>query len=187
MSKKITLTVLKDHLKNLSKPQLEKEISFLFKTYPSVKEYYNANLGNENEVMEDYREQIVSEFSPTALVEYPKFRISKAKKALSDFKKISKSPENIAELMVSYVEAGVVGTNMFGDIDEPFYDSMTSMYERTYKFIIKEGLLPLFSERLAEIVSNTEGIGWGFHDMLSDIHCEYNKAMKQMGESTNVE
>ena len=75
--------------------------------------------------------------------------------------------------MIFYVEIGVKFTNCYGDIDEPSYLSMESMYEKVVKFIISTKLEGMFKQRCLEIVNDTAGMGWGFHDQLSAIYHEY--------------
>jgi hypothetical protein len=75
--------------------------------------------------------------------------------------------------MVFYVEIGVKYTDYYGDIDEAFYTSMESMYQRAVKFIIGESLGGEFQERCRKIVENTVNMGWGFHDGLADTYYEY--------------
>jgi hypothetical protein len=106
-------------------------------------------------------------------------RLSVARKAVNDFKKISPSIYSIADIMITYVEAGVSCTNEFGDIDEPFYNSMESMYETVLKYIIKENLFAEFDGRLKDIVFNTRHIGWGFHDQLEYLYENYEALMPE--------
>ncbi len=75
--------------------------------------------------------------------------------------------------MLTFVESGVWCTKEYGDIDEPFYCSMESMYESAIKFITEEGLFKEFSDRLFTIVEDTSNMGWGFHDTLSDTYDTY--------------
>ena len=58
---------------------------------------------------------------------------------------------------------------MLGDINESFYNSMAGMYETVVKSLIKSEDLKLIEEfmpRLQEAVTDTDTIGWGFHDDL---------------------
>jgi hypothetical protein len=76
--------------------------------------------------------------------------------------------------MIYYVEMGVAFTNTYGDIYDQFYDSMISMYSNVMKKVSGNAVLTnLFRARLEKIVSNTSGIGWGFHDSLVELFTEY--------------
>jgi hypothetical protein len=46
------------------------------------------------------------------------FKISKAKKGVSEFRKLCRDEKLNIELMLYYVEMGVACTNTYGDIDE---------------------------------------------------------------------
>lgn len=104
---------------------------------------------------------------------FGKLRLSNAKKAISDFKKICFNEDKLLDLMIFYVEMGVEFTNQYGDIDERFYNSIESMYESVMKKINDKNdraLFLKFRDRLLSIVDNTDGIGWGFHDALCGIY-----------------
>lgn len=72
--------------------------------------------------------------------------------------------------MIFYVETGVRYTEVYGDIDEAFYLSMESMYERAIKFVVLNNLADIFKDRLFAIVNTTVDMGWGFHDQLCEIY-----------------
>ena len=51
------------------------------------------------------------------------------------FKKISKKPEHLLELMVFYVEQGMEIGEEYGDMYEAFYSSMELMFEHVIKML----------------------------------------------------
>ena len=75
--------------------------------------------------------------------------------------------------MIYYVELGVKFTCDLGDINEPFYNSMESMYKAAAEFAAKNGLAEDHRGRFKKIVDNTSGIGWGFHDCLGELYYNY--------------
>jgi len=163
---------LKKYLDSLSKEELIKHILELDKKYKPVQEYYQLFLTNDiDSVIRKYKQIIENEFFPQR--GEPKMRLSIARNAISETKKLGLPRENLADLMLFYVETGVQFTLDYGDIDEPFYNSMESMYLQVLKFISKEGLLDRFRMRAEAIVDRTVDIGWGFHDSLSDYFCQY--------------
>ena len=95
-----------------------------------------------------------------------------AKKAISEYKKISQTPIGLVDIMLFYVEQGVKFIKACGDIDENFYISMEGMYEKAVTFISNNGFKDIFQERCQKIVEETSDIGWGFHDALSEIYEE---------------
>lgn len=64
-------------------------------------------------------------------------------------------------------------TVCYGDIDEPFYFSMESMFARTLKYMSQNNLLEKSHEQCLMIVNDTADMGWGFHDGLSDTYYSY--------------
>lgn len=168
----LTLTSLKQFLKQRTKEELIADIGELFTHFDSVKDYYRVQLGpvDDAQVIEKYKKIIRHEFFPTRGLGGLKLAV--ARKAITDYKKVCRNPANIAELMLFYVEQGVSFTNTYGDISESFYNSMESVYEAAVKHIVQHNLTDQFEESCREIVRDTSGIGWGFHDALSEIYNE---------------
>jgi hypothetical protein len=92
-----------------------------------------------------YKEIIENEFLPVN--GFGKARLSVAKKAIIEFKKISNDKQANSELMIFYVRTVVRYTDCYGDIDELFYLSMESMYKRALDFIFKSSLKHEFDDR----------------------------------------
>ncbi len=150
------------------------DITDLFTRLEGVKEYYQLKLaGSEGDaqVLEKYKAIIKKEFFPAR--GFGAARLSVARKAVMDYKKLSNSPEGLADLMLYYVEQGVNFTNEYGDITEAFYSSMESMYEKALQHIVKYRLENQFEEQCRAVVTNTSVIGWGFHDNLGSFYDEY--------------
>lgn len=169
----VKVTELKKYLANLSEVELKAEITELFKLFPVVKEYYKVKLdpAGEKDILEKYKQIIRDEFFPDR--GFGKLRYAVMKKALDDFRKISRSPENSAELMISHTEFGVEFTNEYGDIDERFYNNIEGMYGKALQFIFKEHLDQQYHDRLRKILDDGDGIGWGFSDGLCDLYYSF--------------
>ena len=170
---KLTITQLKTHLQLKTKEELIKEIADICNTFDYVKDFYGVKIlpDSSKEILNKHKKIILNEFFPSR--GFTQSRLSVARKAVNDFKKVSISAFDTADIMIYYVETGVLFTNEYGDIDEPFYCSMESMYESALRFIIKENLKLEFEKRCKKIVDDTDGIGWGFHDTLGDTYYEY--------------
>ena len=168
----ITVSQLKKAFSEKSEKELVEEIINLFKKLPQVKEYYTVAFSAEGEelVLGKYKEIITNEFFPKR--GYGKARLSVAKKAIRDFTKLSGKPPLTIDVMLHYVEQGVMFTDQYGDIDEPFYDSMKKMFEAALKLAEQNNVLSLFQETCEGIVSNACE-GWGFKDGLADTFYEF--------------
>lgn len=169
---KINLSYLKQHLSKCSQEELIADITELFKKFPAVKDYYQIKLSPQEdiEVSAKYKKIIENEFFPSR--GFGKARLSVAKKAISDYKKISQTDAALIDVMLFYVEQGVKFTNRYGDIDEPFYLSIEGVYEQVIGLIISSNLKDVFKQRCRQIMEDTSGIGWGFHDTLTEIYEE---------------
>lgn len=163
---------LKQNLSQLSKDQLIKHIIELNKRYKSVKEYHSIFFNQDIDTMiKKYKKQIENEFYP--MRGNPKMRLSVARKAITEAKKLGLPAENMADLMLYYVETGVAFTNDYGDIDEPFYNSMESMFEKALVFMQKESVIDAFKQRIKTIAQNSEDTGWGFGDYINNLNYEF--------------
>ena len=106
---------------------------------------------------------------------YPDFnkplKLSIGRKAISDYKKAIGDPTGVLELMVFYIECGNRFTVDYGDIDEQFYNSLESMFDKVIKILNRsnQDIIDKFLPRLRDIVNKANGIGWGYYDYISDI------------------
>jgi hypothetical protein len=97
-------------------------------------------------------------------------RVSAARKAISQYTKATEDHAGTLELMVYFVERGNQFTVNFGDIDEGFYSSLSSMFGCILEMLKRsdaesvESLVP----RLIAIRDAANGIGWGYHDYLRE-------------------
>jgi Family of unknown function (DUF6155) len=162
---------VKKELNKLDKDEIIDLVAELYKNYKSPKDFLDFWVNpNENDLFAKYRDKVFRAFPLEPDEDYS---LKNGKQAISDFKKFHPSADFVADLMLFYVETGVIFTNEFGDIDEPFYSSMETTYESALKLMKKENLLNKFAIRAEKIVDDTDGIGWGFHDSLGDIYCAF--------------
>lgn len=78
--------------------------------------------------------------------------------------------------MLYYVEQGVQYTLSYGDIDEPFYESIESVYEDSLDLIKQNNLYDQFRSRCKKVMTDTNGMGWGFGDYIRELYEKYYKA-----------
>lgn len=165
------LTDIKKELKKLDKGKLVDLVADLYKKNKSVKEFFDFYVNpNEKELLAKYKDKVYEAFFPKR---GNRLRLSEGKKAIADFRKLGASKDLLADLMFYYVETGVECTNEFGDIDEPFYNSVASVYLQALTIIKKEKLIDQFSDRAKSVVDNTTDIGWGFHDDIESVYDDF--------------
>ncbi|WP_431026721.1 DUF6155 family protein [Lysinibacillus sp. LZ02] len=164
----LKLNELKKELKELDQKQLIQLVSELYKVNKDVQHYLSNKFGGEAAILELYektKEKVTDEFFPKR--GFGKLRLAEAKKAISNFKKLSSDAVKTIDLMLYYVEIGTEFTHTYGDIDARFYDSMNSMYDKVITECNKnEEYYQLFKDRLYAVVEDSQDIGWGYHDVL---------------------
>jgi len=168
----IKLNELKKELKGLNEKELTQLIVELYKMNTDAEQLLSIKfLGDEasEALFLKSKKQISDEFFPDR--GDGKLRLKEAKKSISNFKKMTNDLNRTVDLMLYYVEIGTEFTNTYGDIDERFYTSMESMFEKVVNECIKnEDLYVLFKDRMYTVVEDTDGIGWGYHDTLSYLY-----------------
>lgn len=164
---KFSVTNLKKQLFQKTKEDLIKEIATLCQIFPQVKEYYKSQSGDIHELAKKYKDIIKKEFVNDDRRGLPKARFSVARKALTDFKKLTNDPELIADIMMIYVESTSWFNTEYGPDGEEFYTRSEDMFEKVLSLIKKHNLLEKFRARSHQVVKNaTEG--WGHKDSLED-------------------
>jgi len=165
------LREIKASLNKLEKEDLIKHISELYIKYKPVKEYFDFYVNpDEKKILKQYKEKVAEGFFPKRGYQ---LKLSVSRKAINDFKKLGASAKSVADLLLHYVENGVEFTKTYGDIDENFYTSIENTYSNALDLIGRNGLLNKFEKRAYKIVTDTKGIGWGFHDTLGDLYYKH--------------
>ena len=171
--KKERKLTLKSYLTGFTKEQLIQQLLELNKKFKDVKSYYDFSINPDvSERTEKVKAVILQCFYP--LRGY-KLRLKDARKAVNDFKKLSPGEESLLDIMLYYVECGVRFTNEFGDIDEPFYNSVAGMFRQAGALYVHIAKNKEFHDRAEKVMNDTDGIGWGFHDELADIYYNHFK------------
>lgn len=101
--------------------------------------------------------------------------VSKAKKAISDYKKAIGQPAGLAELMVFYCERAAGFSDDVGLQDEGYFDALVRMFEQALKAIH-----PLPEDRQKELYSRLDAVrrisrnfGYGVGDDMDDLLAEH--------------
>lgn len=165
--KKFTITNFKKQLAQKTKEELIKEIATLCQTFPQVKEYYKGQGSDIQELVTKYKRIIEQEFIEGKTRGFPKARLSVARKALTDFKKLTNDPDLIIEMMLTYVESISWFNSEYGPDVQKFYTIPEDMFEQALAMIKKHHLEDRFEVRAQTIVENACE-GWGHRDSLRE-------------------
>jgi hypothetical protein len=96
-----------------------------------------------------------------------------AHRLIRDYRKATKDSSGTLDLMLHYVEIGTEFTKTYGDINEPFYNSLESVLikfcDGTLKSPDPEQAYVQFNKRLVALKRETYGIGWGYGDNVQEI------------------
>lgn len=172
----LKVSELKKELKSIDQKELVQLITELYKLNKEVKQYLsNKFIGEEAEeaLYNETARKIRNEFFPDR--GDGKLRLQEAKKAISNYKKLSGDELSTLDLMLYYVELGTDFTLAYGDIDQRFYRSMESMYYNVVKECNnKKEYYDEIKDRLYSIVEKTDGIGWGYHDVIVEYYYYLN-------------
>lgn len=161
--KKSTKSELTKYLKELDKKGLENEVKKLYDKFKEVKQYYELEFCEDTtEILNQYKKKIKQEYFPSR--GFGKARNGVSRKVISDFKKISIFKKDVIELLLFRVHNMMEFTKQYGDIDEPFYNSMENSYEEACKLIKEEKFEKEYREHCKMLLNDSFEYGWGLHD-----------------------
>jgi hypothetical protein len=157
---------LKKYLTELSKEQLEEQIIELYEKFSPVKVYYDFVFNpKEDKLLQESKVKISHEYFP---IKKPnakwrpkaKMRRSVAQKIIKHFIMIGVDPFVIADIMLYNIEiAQTYSSNNFIK-QELFYKSILNSFEQAVNFIISNGILHDFKERIFAIQQQTIQQKW---------------------------
>lgn len=122
--------------------------------------------GEQGAALEEGRRKIVAQFFPPR--GFGRAKLAEARKVIRAYSKATGNVAGTIELLLTYVENGTKYTCEYGDIDEPFYNSMESAATEMEKLVRSEGrecYRPL-RERIFAVASAADHIGWGYGDSM---------------------
>ena len=166
----LTIAELKKHLKALSPQELENLICQLYKCDSKNKQMLTSLFVGDKyaqQLLADYKKKMRSMFFGTKGF----MPLSTIKALITDYKKITDNSFWITDLMLYYVECGTDFTNDCGNIDESFYNSLSSVFGSVVQNINNASGPEIYGHlktRLQKLVSETQHIGWGYGIYVSD-------------------
>jgi hypothetical protein len=142
----------------------------LYITSKDNQNFLHARFGLGCDVLKPYR-TIIERWLWPDVYKHQKYSVSKAKRAISDYKKASGLPEGVAELTVYYCEQAISFSKEVGLDDGAYYDSLVRMFEQALKTVMalpeprRESLL----DRLQDVLASGQGMGWGVEYAFNDL------------------
>lgn len=136
--------------------------------------FLHARLGLGENPLKPYKQTIDRWLWPD-LFKNQDTSVSKAKKAISDYKKAVGLPDGLAELMVFYCERASGFSDDVGLQDEEYFDALVRMFEQALKAIspLPEGCRPELFARLDAVRRISHNFGYGVGGDMDDLLAEY--------------
>ncbi|MEP6805562.1 MAG: DUF6155 family protein [Flavobacterium sp.] len=157
---------LKKYLAELNKEQLEEQIIELYEKFAPVKVYYNFVFSpKEDKLLQESKVKISHEYFP---IKKPssrwkpkaKLRRSVAQKYIKHFILLGVDPFVIADIMLYNIEIAQTYSASNLIKQELFYKSMLNSFEQAVNFIISNGILSEFKQRILAIQQETIRQKW---------------------------
>jgi hypothetical protein len=132
--------------------------------------FLHARLGLGHDQLQPFKASISNWICPDVMKNHP-VSVSKAKKAIADYKKAIGHPEGMAELSIFYCEEALGFLESCSMEDEGYFAALIRMYGRSFEFV--SSLAPAerktYLDRLDKLRSRARNIGWGVEEELNGL------------------
>jgi hypothetical protein len=132
--------------------------------------FLHARLGLGRDQLEPYKARISKLICPDIMRNEP-VSVSRAKKAIADYKKAVGRPEGLAELSIFYCEEALSFLESCSMEDESYFVALIRMYDRALMFV--SNLAPAerapYLKRLDMLRPRSRYVGWSVEDNLNEL------------------
>lgn len=160
---------VKAKLAELDRNELIAILQALYSTGQDNKFFLHTRFNLGEDPLEPFKNTITHWINPPNLRN--PISISKAKRAISYYKKALGQPEGLAELAVHYCEEAFSLLSNCSVDDESYYNAIARMFEQALKHIqalTKQQQTP-FLKRLGPLRQLGHEVGWGLGDDLDEL------------------
>ena len=138
----IPLSEVKRRLKEKTVKELIKIISECYKVSNESRFYISTELiENKQEtenIINELREELsIAFWGKKKTLPPPVPNLRKARKTVSDLKKVTDNPEIIIQFMLDYIDHGIMYSCEYRDMWEQYYDSIENMFQYMTKMILE--------------------------------------------------
>jgi hypothetical protein len=132
--------------------------------------FLHARLGLGHDQLRPFKTSISRSISPDIMKGQP-ISVSKAKKAIADYKKAIGHPNGMADLSIFYCEEAFGFLESCSMEDEDYFAALIRMYGQSLEFVSS---LPLagrttYLERLNKLRPRARHVGWGVEEELNSL------------------
>ncbi len=152
---------VKARLTGLESADLLSLIQSLYAASMDNKVFLHTRFGLGGDPLASYKDAITEWINPPDFCHA--ISVSKAKKAISDYRKALGEPEGLTELKVFYCEEALDLLAACGMDDEGFYDALIRMFGQALKSVqaLPAGQQARWLPRLKRILHRGQDVGWG--------------------------
>lgn len=156
---------VKSQLAGFDRAGLIELVRHLYTASKENQAFLHARFAPGNDVLAPYKETIARWLWPD-VCKNQDLSISKAKKAISDYKKAVGQPEGMAELIVFYCEQAAGFSQDIGLQDEGYFEALVRMFEQAMRAMMTLPIAKRHSlrERLDRVRRMSHGFGYGVGD-----------------------
>ena len=132
--------------------------------------FLHARLGLGHDQLQPFKASISRWICPDLMRNEP-ISVSKAKKAIADYKKAIGHPDGMAELSIFYCEEAFGFLESCGLEDESYLAALIRMYGRSLEFVsnLAAAERATYLERLDKLRARGRQIGWGVEEELNSL------------------
>ena len=151
---------LKKYLNELNKEQLEEQIINLYDKFPDVKTYYDFVFNpNERKLLQEFKLKVSNEYFPVRS-KRAKTRRSVAQKMIKHFISLGVDSFVIVDAMLYSIEIAQTYSSEKEIKQELFFKSMLNSFQLALSFMIENGILYDFKDRVEAIRTEAENQEW---------------------------
>lgn len=164
---------LKQHVQSLTREQVIDLLMQVYDADKGARQWLDYYLQPEpDNRLEQCKRLITEEFYPAGGGE-PTLRLPVCRQIILDFKKLKPGNEQVAELMVYFVETACRYAHDNELTWDQYYQALSRHFVATMKFLKAHDLIARFQPSLDNILHYAQNCAWGFDDIMNDIYSAY--------------
>jgi len=162
---------VKIKLEKKNHKDLMKLIKALYDRSKNNKNFIKASISDGQESIQTFKHVITDAIYLDTNDQNCEIEFSKARKAISDFKKANGDAKCVLDLMIHYVEVGTDQTNGICIDYGEYYDSLESMFSSIIKRLTSQDkkYANYFRLRLEAVINNSTKAGYGYGETIKEM------------------
>ncbi|APU69943.1 DUF6155 family protein [Christiangramia flava] len=150
----------KKYIAELKRKDLQEQLLDMYERFDEVKKYYDFIFNpQEDKLLDQAKFKISKEYFPVNRRK-PKMRRSVAQKIIREYSKLEMAPDVLAEIMFYNVEIAQTFARGKDNISSAFEKSMYKSFEQAVSFLIENGILEAYKERIRKITVESHEQKW---------------------------